>query len=112
RDKAFVIKRDVLAYDLTRVHYVDARSAGNNCFQLFVVAKHSPAIFEDELLHVGVAHRELIDTRPFNMSANRPKLRPSRFFSSEISPWNSAHLDYLRNGCKGLDVIDHRRTCI
>src|SRR5690606_27043164 len=108
-DDTFVIERDVLSDDLAGVHNIYAGTAGNYGLQLFIVAKHSAAVFENEFFHIGVAHRQFVNAGAFYVAADRPELCAAAFFGAEIAPGRSAHRDYLRNGRERFDVINDRR---
>src|SRR5215204_260692 len=82
-DQPLVVHPHVLPHDVGGRHDVDRRAAGDDGFQL-PPARDALTVLKDELLHVVVAHRQLVDAGAVDVTRHRPDLRPAALFSPEF----------------------------
>ncbi len=73
---------------------------------------HSAAVFHDELFHVVVAHRKLVNAGTIDMAGHGPEFCAATLFGAQILIRLAAHLDDVRHGGERFDVVDDRRAGI
>ena len=75
-DQALVVHPHIFPDDVFGGHDVDRRAAGDDRLELPPV-RNPLAVLHDELLHVVVAHWQLVDAWAFDVARHAPELRPA-----------------------------------
>src|SRR6185503_19662203 len=99
----FIVHAHIFPDDLIGAHDVDGRAAGNHGLQL-LAADDPTAIFHDELFHVVVAHRQLVNAGTVDVTGDGPHFRAAALLGSKFLISLTAHLDDVRYGRQGFDV--------